>query len=50
MEQKQTDSWGLTEEGEYMVKNGSHEAVVYHAIPYEGILQAELMVSTLPVT
>ena len=36
--------WLLTEEGEKMVKNGSHEAVVYNHVPAdgEGILQPDL--------
>ncbi|GJQ74504.1 hypothetical protein Trydic_g21371 [Trypoxylus dichotomus] len=36
----------LTEEGQSVVDKGSHEAVVYNAIPEEGIPQKELM--TLP--
>nr|XP_022906024.1 phenylalanine--tRNA ligase alpha subunit [Onthophagus taurus] len=34
---------GLTEEGLLFVKNGSHEAVIYNAIPEGGINQKELM-------
>lgn len=33
----------LTEEGSYMVTNGSHEAVLYNSIPEAGISQNELM-------
>lgn len=33
----------LTEEGTYMLENGSHEAVVFNSIPESGIPQAELM-------
>lgn len=33
----------LTEEGESVVANGSHEAVVYASVPESGIAQAELM-------
>lgn len=37
-------SWELTEEGKYVVANGSHEAAVYNAIPADGgISQADLM-------
>lgn len=35
--------WQLTHEGEEVAKNGSHEALVYNAIPDGGILQAEVM-------
>ena len=35
----------LTEEGRQVAENGSHEAVVYSAVPPDGgILQAQLMV------
>lgn len=33
----------LTVEGKTVVDAGSHEAVIYHAVPPEGITQAELM-------
>lgn len=33
----------LTEEGRFVLDNGSHEASVYNAVPAEGIPQAELM-------
>ena len=36
-------SWELTEEGRYVVDNGSHEAAVYKAVPAGGISQADLM-------
>lgn len=36
-------SWELTKEGAEVAANGSHEAVVFHAIPKGGISQAELM-------
>ncbi|CAM1321119.1 Uncharacterised protein r2_g2947 [Pycnogonum litorale] len=36
----------LTEEGKYIVENGSHESCLYHAIPDGGILQNDLMVRT----
>jgi len=35
--------WKLTEEGEIVVKNGSHEYVVFSLVPAEGIPQADLM-------
>jgi phenylalanyl-tRNA synthetase alpha chain len=35
--------WQLTEEGENVAKNGSHEAIVYGHIPADGILQPDLM-------
>lgn len=37
-------AWQVTDEGQYVIENGSHEACVYNAIPVEGgISQAELM-------
>lgn len=36
-------TWELTEEGQQVAQNGSHEAVVFHAIPDEGISQQDLM-------
>lgn len=33
----------LTEEGAFMLENGSHEAVLYNSIPESGIPQADLM-------
>lgn len=36
-------SLSLTDEGQLVLKNGSHEAAVYNAVPAEGISQAELM-------
>lgn len=36
-------SWELTKEGEEVAAKGSHEAVVFNAIPKDGISQAELM-------
>ncbi|XP_072172919.1 phenylalanine--tRNA ligase alpha subunit-like [Diadema setosum] len=44
-EQQTSKHWELTSEGSQVVNNGSHEAVVFHAIPPEGISQAELMKS-----
>ena len=34
----------LTDEGKYVLEHGSHEYVVYSAIPEEGIAMADLMV------
>lgn len=36
--------WELTDEGRAVAENGSHEAVVYNAVPSQGILQSELTV------
>ena len=44
-EQKVNKSLELTEEGKEVADRGSHEALVYHAIPADGISQAEIMVS-----
>lgn len=35
--------WEVTDEGQYVIENGSHEACVYYAVPAEGISQADLM-------
>ena len=34
----------LTAEGKEVAERGSHEALVYHVIPPDGIAQAEIMV------
>lgn len=36
-------TWALTAEGQSVVEHGSHEAVVFNAIPADGIAQADLM-------
>lgn len=36
-------TWCLTEEGQLVLDNGSHEAAVFNAVPAEGIPQADLM-------
>ena len=41
--QNETKKLDLTKEGEQCVQNGSHEAVVWNAIPEEGIEQSVLM-------
>lgn len=36
-------AWQVTDEGQFVIENGSHEASVYNAIPANGITQPELM-------
>lgn len=37
-------AWQVTDEGQFVIENGSHEAAVYNAIPVDGgISQPELM-------
>lgn len=36
--------FALTDEGEHVLQHGSHEFVVYTAVPEEGILMSDLMV------
>ncbi|CAG5129134.1 unnamed protein product [Candidula unifasciata] len=43
VEDKQSKRWQLTEEGVLVLQKGSHEAVLFGAIPKEGIDQAKLM-------
>ena len=45
VEQVQNKYLQLTDEGSSVVANGSHEALVFHAVPEGGILQSELMVN-----
>ena len=47
VEQRSNKSLELTDEGKTVSANGSHEALVYNAIPADGILQAELMVNII---
>lgn len=42
-EQTSRKSWELTEEGKFVLANGSHEAGVFNAVPKDGISQADLM-------
>uniref|UniRef100_UPI00358E09F3 phenylalanine--tRNA ligase alpha subunit n=1 Tax=Myxine glutinosa TaxID=7769 RepID=UPI00358E09F3 len=42
-QQRSTKRWELTSEGQEVVREGSHEARVFDAIPPSGILQKELM-------
>lgn len=42
-EQTSHKSWELTDEGKEVLANGSHEAIVFKAIPSDGIAQADLM-------
>jgi phenylalanyl-tRNA synthetase alpha chain len=44
VEQLVHKEWKLTDEGKKVAENGSHEAVVYNAVPSEGILQSDLIV------
>ncbi|XP_013410856.1 phenylalanine--tRNA ligase alpha subunit [Lingula anatina] len=44
-EQCTSKKWELTEEGKAVVENGSHEALVFNAVPVEGIAQSDLMQS-----
>jgi phenylalanyl-tRNA synthetase alpha chain len=44
VEQLVHKEWKLTDEGRKVAENGSHEAVVYNAVPSEGILQSDLIV------
>lgn len=43
-EQVSSKQWDLTPEGKEVIEKGSHEALVYYAVPSSGISQAELMV------
>lgn len=36
-------TWELTDEGKFVLANGSHEAGVFNAVPEDGISQADLM-------
>jgi len=47
VEQQVHKKWELTEEGMSVVDKGSHEAVVYNAVPAEGIAQSVIM-QTVP--
>ncbi|KDR07776.1 hypothetical protein L798_02560, partial [Zootermopsis nevadensis] len=42
VEQEVHKKWELTDEGTKVAENGSHEAVVYNAVPPNGILQSDL--------
>lgn len=43
VEQQKNKYWELTEEGVDVADNGSHEALLFSAIPLEGIIQQQLM-------
>ncbi|XP_075217209.1 phenylalanine--tRNA ligase alpha subunit [Lycorma delicatula] len=45
VEQQTNKSWELSSEGKFISESGSHEALIFNAIPQEGISQAELMKS-----
>ena len=47
VEQSSFKTFVLNEEAEHIVQHGSHEVVVFSHIPAEGILQSQLMVSTI---
>lgn len=36
-------AWQVTDEGQYVIENGSHEAFIFNAIPASGISQPDLM-------
>lgn len=42
-EQTSHKSWELSSEGKEVLANGSHEAVVFHSIPADGIAQTDLV-------
>ena len=44
VEQLTQKKWELTSEGSEVIAHGSHEALVYKAVPPEGLLQTTLMV------
>ena len=44
VEQQQTEGWVVTEEGSEVVEKGSHEFLVFQAVPPEGLLQEEVKV------
>ena len=46
VEQRQTEGWVLTEEGSEIIEQGSHEFLVFKAVPAEGFLQSEIKVHT----
>jgi len=46
VEQRQAEGWVLTEEGSEIVEKGSHEFLVFKAVPAEGLLQSEIKVHT----
>lgn len=44
VEQRQAEGWVLTDEGGEVVEKGSHEFLVFKAVPPEGLPQAEVKV------
>ena len=44
VEQRQAEGWMITEEGSEVVEKGSHEFLVFQAVPPEGLPQAEIKV------
>ncbi|XP_015512836.2 phenylalanine--tRNA ligase alpha subunit isoform X1 [Neodiprion lecontei] len=47
VEQLNKKSWALTQEGQQVAENGSHEAAVFKAVPDGGVAQTEIM-KTVP--
>lgn len=43
LEAVKSTKWGLTEEGQLVADQGSHEAILYRSIPDVGIPQAEII-------
>lgn len=46
VEQRQAEGWMLTDEGSEVVEKGSHEFLVFKAVPPEGLPQADIKVQT----
>ena len=44
VEQRQAEGWMVTEEGSEVVEKGSHEFLVFQAVPPEGLPQEEVKV------
>ena len=42
--------WDLTDEGNYVMEHGSHEAAVFNSVPSDGISQADLMKASINPT
>lgn len=47
VKQKSSLKLELTNEGKAVADSGSHEALIFCAIPEEGILQSEIMVKSI---
>ena len=44
VEQRQAEGWVLTDEGSEIVEKGSHEFLVFEAVPAKGLPQSEIKV------